>query len=231
MVNDNYFIESAVLNKENLTLKSKRKHDEIETYFYDQKKEKDYRIIFFNKINNGLYKELIKSMNIFIEKYNVHKTLIIGLGNSLVIGDSLGPKTTSKVIATNQYNDFLTIPKIALFNPEVVERTGIMSFDLIKMVVRELKPDCIIMIDSLCTTNINNLNKCIEINDSGIIPGSYLKDNKEINANTFNIPVISLGIPLVFKYKNHYLTTCNINQDLEQLSDLISKVFNKLFVL
>ncbi len=230
-MNEQYFIESAVLNKDDLRLKSKRKNDEIETYCYDQKNEKDYRIIFFNTINNGLYKELIKSLNIFIEKYNVNKTLIIGLGNSLVVGDSLGPKTTSKIIATNQYNDFLTIPKIALFNPEVVERTGIMSFDLIKLVVKELKPDCIIIIDSLCTTNINNLNKCIEINDSGIIPGSYLKDNKEINSKTFNIPVISLGVPSVFKFEKYYLASSDINQSIEGLSDLIAKVINKLFVL
>ena len=148
-MNLDFYIESAVLDKENMKLRSKKKLDEMEVYTYNQKNEKDFRVIFFNNINNSLYKELVKSLNIFLEKYNVSKTLVVGLGNSLVLADSLGPKTTSKIIATNQYNDFLTIPKIALFNPEVVERTGIMSFDLIKLVVKEINPECIIIIDSL----------------------------------------------------------------------------------
>lgn len=229
-MNTNFYIESAVLDKNDMKLKNKKKASEIEVYSYDQKNDKDFRIIFFNSINNNLFKELVRSLNIFLEKYNVSKTLVIGLGNSLVLADSLGPKTTSKIIATNQYNDFLTIPKIALFNPEVVERTGIMSFDLIKLVVNELNPECIIIIDSLCTSKLENLNKCIEINDSGIIPGAYIKNNKEINAKTFNIPVISIGIPLVFKYNGNYLTSSNINQVVEEVSDLISKAINKIFI-
>ena len=229
-MNLDFYMESAVLDKENMKLRSKKKLDEMEVYSYNQKNEKDYRVIFFKNINNNLYRELVKSLNVFLEKYNVNKTLVVGLGNSLVLADSLGPKTTSKIIATNQYNDFLTIPKIALFNPEVVERTGIMSFNLIKLVVNEINPECIIIIDSLCTSKIENLNKCIEINDSGIIPGAYIKDNKEINSKTFNIPVISIGIPLVFKYNGDYLTTSNINQVIEDLSDLISKAINKIFI-
>lgn len=225
-----YFIESAVLNKKELKLKAKRKNDNVETYLYDQKNENDYRIIFFKTINDGLYKELMKSLNIFIEKYNINKTLIVGLGNSMVIADSLGPKTTSKIMATNHYNDFLTIPKIALFNPEVVEKTGIMSYDLIKLVVNEIKPECIIIIDSLATSNIDNLNKCIEINDSGIIPGFYLKDNKEINSNTFNIPVISIGTPTIYLYKEKYLTTGAINQYIDEMSELIAKAINTIFI-
>lgn len=230
-MNRDFYIESAVLDKDNMKLESKKRANDVMVYSYDQKNEKDFRIIFFNNINNhNLDKELRKSLNIFLEKYNVKKTLVIGLGNSLVLADSLGPKTTSKIMATNQYNDFLTIPKIALFNPEVVERTGIMSYDLIKLVVQEISPDCLIIIDSLCTKKLDTLNKCIEINDSGIIPGSYIKDNKEINHKTFNIPVISIGIPLIFKHNNYYLTSSNINQVIEEVSDLISKAINKLFI-
>ena len=100
-MNLDFYIESAVLDKENMKLRSKKKLDEMEVYTYNQKNEKDFRVIFFNNINNSLYKELVKSLNIFLEKYNVSKTLVVGLGNSLVLADSLGPKTTSKIIATN----------------------------------------------------------------------------------------------------------------------------------
>ena len=46
------------------------------------------------------------------------------------------------------------------------------------MVVKKLKPSMIIMIDSLATNNEEYLNNCIEINNTGIIPGSAIKDNK-----------------------------------------------------
>lgn len=177
-----------------------------------------------------LLKEIIKVLKKFLKEYNTKKTLIIGLGNSSIDADSIGVKTTNKIIATNHYNDFLTIPKIALFNPEVTEKTGINSFNLIKLVVRDLKPECIIIIDSLSTKNNEYLNSCIEINDTGIIPGSALRNNKEINRKTFNIPVISIGVPLVYEIKNNLYTTPNVKLATDILSELIANALNKIFL-
>ena len=62
-------------------------------------------------------------------------------------------------MATNHFTDFLNLPKVALFNPEVTEKTGISSYSLIEMVVKKLKPTVIIIIDSLATNNEMYLNR------------------------------------------------------------------------
>lgn len=179
----------------------------------------------------SIAKELEKILRSFFKKYVKNsKVLIIGLGNDNIIADSLGPKVTNNLIATNQYHDFLTIPKVALFNPSVTEKTGINSFKLIEMVVNTLKPDIILIIDSLATKYKEYLNYTIEINDTGIIPGSALNDSKEISQKTFNIPVISIGIPLCLNINNELYTTTNINDVLRRSSKLISNVLNKILV-
>ena len=138
----------------------------------------NFDYISLHKQEMALKKEVMKILNVFFKNENPARPLIIGLGNSSVLCDSLGIKTTNKVMATNHFTDFLNIPKVAIFNPEVTEKTGISSFGLIEMVVKKLKPTVIIMIDSLATTNEVYLNNCIEINNTGIIPGSAIKDNK-----------------------------------------------------
>lgn len=238
------FMDLAEKNhNNNILIEQKRiKNITINHYIVDEhnskkikKEEGEFYSINFNeetlaKYKKQIIKEVIKSLKQLLNTKKCHKTLIIGLGNSEIAADSIGVLTTNKIIATNHYNDFLTIPKIALFNPEVTEKTGISSFNLIKLVVNDLKPDCIIIIDSLLTENDNYLNKCIEINDIGIIPGSALRDNKEINKKTFNIPVIAIGVPLVIKQKNKLYTTPEVSLISDLISDIISESINNIFL-
>lgn len=198
----------------------------------------DYYLIKYNEYNVYQNEKLIinqvkKALRKLLKKYNISnhpKVLVVGLGNASIIADSLGPKTTEKMIATNHYDDFLTIPKVAILNPSIVYKTGIKSFDIIKMVNDSLKPDFLLFIDTMQTTDFNNVNKIIEINDQGIIPGSYLNINKEINVDTFSKPIISIGIPLIYSKDDTQLTIPNINEVVENTSNIISKALNSLFL-
>ena len=110
----------------------------------------DYFTITFDSVSlhqkgNAIKKELMKILRILFKDLKTTDPLIIGLGNSSILCDSLGVSTTNKVMATNHFTDFLNMPKVALFNPEVVEKTGISSYSLIEMVVRKLKPSMIII--------------------------------------------------------------------------------------
>ena len=214
----------------------------VNHYLIDEKRSKDlkkqegefYVLNFSEELlltkSDVIKKETQKILKKFLKEYKSKRTLVIGLGNSDVAADSFGVKTTNKIIATNHYNDFLTIPKIALFNPEVTEKTGINSFNLIKLVVKDFKPDTIIIIDSLATKYNEYLNKCIEINNTGLVPGSALRDNREITKKTFNIPVISIGIPLVIEIDNKLYTTPNVDQINDLVSDIISDALNNIFL-
>lgn len=178
-----------------------------------------------------LTKEITKVLKHFKKSIkNYGTTLIVGLGNSSIPCDSLGPKTTDKVIATNHFLDFLTIPKVALFVPEVIGKTGISSFELIKMLVNYLKPSSIIVIDSLVTNNYKHLNRCIEISNTGIIPGSALKTNKKINSKTFNIPLIAIGVPLVIELNKNIYTSFNVDEEVSKISSILANALNNLFL-
>ena len=202
--------------------------------FVAKKKRGDYFSILFNLVSlhknkKGIKKELIKILKYFFKDLKTTNPLIIGLGNSSILCDSLGVKSTNKIIVTNHFSDFLSLPKVAIFNPEVIEKTGISSFNLIKMVVCSLKPSVIIIIDSLATNNIDYLNNCIEIHNAGIVPGSAIRDNKKIDENTFNIPIISIGAPLVFEYQKELLASSYIGEVVDIISSIIADALNDLF--
>ena len=185
--------------------------------------------IFMHEKRKIIKRELVRILKILFKDLKATDPLIIGLGNSSILCDSLGVMTTNEVMATNHFTDFLNIPKVALFNPEVVEKTGISSFSLIEMVVKKLKPSVIIMIDSLATNNKEYLNSCIEINNTGIIPGSAIKDNKKIDQNTFGIPVVAIGVPLVLQIGKEMYTTPNVGEVVRITSSIIGDALNDLF--
>lgn len=223
---ENLFIDASLENKkENITIKSNKK---FKLTYYKEDNEY-YTLNFDNALEPSLIKETIKIITSLLKKYHsTYKTLIIGLGNEKIIGDSLGKETLDKIIATNQY-DFLTIPKVALFKPSVVNNTGIDSFRLIKMVVNSLKPDVIILIDSCITKNANYLNKTIEINDAGIIRSSAISSNKEITKETFNIPIIAILVPLIIKFDDQFYTAIDAHENISNISNIISKALNKIY--
>ncbi len=241
----NLFLDVGVEKIEPKTIVEEKKNAFFKTshYFISKenkkrlkKEEGDYFIITFSYDNlilkqNLLAKEVERILKTFLKKYQKSRTiLVVGLGNKNVLADALGVNTTDKLIATNQYQDFLTIPKIALFNPSVIEKTGISSFKLIEMVVKDLKPDIILMVDSLLTKENSYLNQAIEINDTGIIPGVALNSAKEINKKTFRIPVISIGVPCVLKKNKTYYTTTTIQEVIDASSNIISSSIHHLFI-
>ena len=214
---------------------------QIRHFCVDYKSEKlikrirgDYYTITFDYISmhqkaKTIQKEFMKILKELLNNLKAVDPLIIGLGNSQVLCDSLGVTTTNKIMATNHFTDFLNLPKVAIFNPEVTEKTGISSFSLIEMVVKKLKPSMIIMIDSLATSNKDYLNNCIEINNTGIIPGSAIKDNKRIDENTFGIPVIAIGVPLVLEIGRDMYSTPNVGEVIDVVSNIIANGLNDLF--
>ncbi len=189
----------------------------------------NFDYVSLQKRSKALKKEVIKILSTFFGKVKTTKPLIIGLGNSSIDCDSLGVRTNNKLMRVNHFADFLNMPKVALFNPEVTLKTGISSFSLIEMVVKKLKPTVLIIIDTLATNNEDYLNNCIEINNTGIISGRAIKDNKRIDQSTFLIPVIAIGVPLVLEQNKKLYTTPNVKDIVELTSDIISDALNDLF--
>ena len=174
-------------------------------------------------------KRLFKKMKIGKDK----TCLVIGLGNKDSTFDSLGVKTANNILVTryiaktgNLDNNYMNISAIT---PGIEAQTGISSFEIINSVVETIKPDFLIVIDSLSTNSIDRINKNIQISNVGIKPGSAIDDNsKEISFETLKIPVLSIGVPTVISHDNLIITVREIDYLIEKLSMLISTSINSI---
>lgn len=128
--------------------------------------------------------------------------MIIGLGNDKSTPDSLGPLVVNNIIVTNHIyilNELSSnYKRLSAINPGVMGQTGIETSDIIEAIVNKIKPDYLIVIDSLASKSIERLNKTIQITNTGIHPGSGIGNKrKEISFETLKIPVIAIGVPTV----------------------------------
>ncbi len=169
-----------------------------------------YKTISFKDITDkDNYKEVeevfIKALHKLFNDLDISNTdsvLIIGLGNSKSTPDSLGPKVIDNVLVTNHLFELGEVEegyrRTASFKPSVTGITGIETKDIIESLVEKVKPNFLIIIDSLASSNISRLNKTIQLTSSGINPGSGIGNNRlELSMETLHIPVISIGVPTV----------------------------------
>lgn len=151
----------------------------------------------YEKVKEVLIKQLKKIINL---KDN-DKCLVIGLGNELLLPDSLGPKVTKQIIVTEPIYKFDNLDnkyrRVSIFNPSVYGVTGVETTSIVSSVIDTVKPNLVIVIDSLMSKSINRINKTIQITDAGISPGSGIGYTKEISKDILGIPIISIGIPTV----------------------------------
>lgn len=155
----------------------------------------------YHNVLNVFKKELLNVMKYLNIKDN-ESCLIIGLGNSKIISDALGSKSIDNVIVTRHLyllGDVDTkYRNVSILEPRVMGVTGIDSYEIIKNTIKEIKPDFIMTIDSLCAADIRRLNKTIQITTAGITPGSGIGNSrKELSFDTLGVKVIAIGVPTV----------------------------------
>lgn len=153
---------------------------------------------------DGVVNDIVLVLQRFYKINKTKPTLIIGLGNTFTAPDALGPEVISHIQPTAHiFNNFEeTIQKkispVCLFTPGVLGNTGIPTFDTVKSIVEETDPGSIIIIDALATTSITRICNTVQLTDTGIRPGSGInRNNKEINTNNMNVPIIAIGIPTI----------------------------------
>lgn len=131
--------------------------------------------------------------------------LAVGLGNTRITPDAVGPKSVSMVLATRHIGKELSdeiglgeLRSVAGFVPGVLGRTGLEAVESVKGLVGAVSPSAIIVVDALAARKLSRLGTTIQISDIGIIPGSGVGNaRKEITERSVGVPVISVGIPTV----------------------------------
>ena len=124
---------------------------------------------------------LVSELSILLNKLCIRDNdtcLIVGLGNRASTADSLGPKTIDKVMVTRHLFELDTnvkegIRSVAAITPGVMASTGIETYDIITSLISKVKPNFLIVIDSLASSSIDRINRTIQITDTGIHPASH----------------------------------------------------------
>lgn len=204
-INDKNLIREEVINNIKISRVVMDKNNLL------NKKEGNYITIELTDITNyedreNVGKVLVNEIKDILNKNNIkdnYECLVIGLGNKKSTPDALGPMVIDNILVTRYLFELNAdvkegIRKVSAIIPGVMGNTGIETIDIIKGIVDNVKPKFIIVIDSLCASSIERLNKTIQLTDTGIHPGSGIGNmRKEISKNTLGIPVIAIGVPTV----------------------------------
>ena len=200
-IDTNLVISTVVIETENgaKTMgKPKGTYITIEAGNMDEEDEDYHR-----EISTQLARVIKKLVPVKKEELSV---LVVGLGNRAVTPDSLGPRVVDNLYITrhilNEYGKFAFgkegVNRISSIVPGVMTQTGMESMEIVAAVVKETKPDFVIVVDALAARNTKRLNRTIQVTDTGINPGSGVGNHRHgINEKSLGVPVIAIGIPTV----------------------------------
>jgi spore protease len=195
---ENIKITTVTVKKEHEKLLGKRKGKYVTLQIIDATDFKNAKKI---------EKVLAKTICEFLKEKNIKPSdhgLIIGLGNDKSTPDALGPMVISNILVTKHL--FKLAPEevdkgfrpVSAIIPGVMGSTGIETSDIVNAIIREIKPQFLIVVDALASTSIERVNKTIQMTDTGIHPGSGVGNIRaEISEKTAKIPVIAIGVPTV----------------------------------
>lgn len=152
----------------------------------------------------GEAKVIAKTMEEFFPK-NENGVLIVGLGNSDITPDALGPKAISYCFATRHISGELKksigmeqLRSVCAIATGVLGKTGIETAEIVSSLVKSLAPSFVVVIDSLAAKSVTRLGNTIQMSNVGISPGSGVQNaRKELSFATLGVPVIAIGVPMV----------------------------------
>ncbi|MBQ8798097.1 MAG: GPR endopeptidase [Lachnospiraceae bacterium] len=134
------------------------------------------------------------------------EVLVVGLGNREATPDALGPVAVDELVVTRhlilqlgeEFRKKYHLTSFCALAAGVLAQTGMESGEVIKSVVRELKPDVVIAVDALAARSTKRLGTTVQITDTGIYPGAGIGNNRQaLNKETLGVPVIAVGVPTV----------------------------------
>lgn len=153
-----------------------------------------------NDVSESLGRTLKKLLNVNKED----KILVVGLGNSKVTPDALGPLVVEKIMVTRHLSSVMPdaiddeVISVGAIAPGVLGVTGIETFEIVDSLVKKIRPTLVICIDALGSRKTQRVNKTIQICDTGISPGAGVGNHRmKLNKETLGVKVIGIGVPTV----------------------------------
>lgn len=131
--------------------------------------------------------------------------LVVGLGNTEITPDALGPQSMKYILATRHIKRELVhtaglekLRAVSVIAPGVLGQTGIEVSEIVTSLVKSIQPSAVIVIDALAARELSRLGCTIQISDTGISPGSGVGNRRKgISQEQVGVPVIAIGVPTV----------------------------------
>ena len=197
---------------------------------------------YHREISQEIMRHLCNLMNLEREQ----SILVVGLGNSAITADSLGPHVVENLHITRhiireyglQSLCREKVHRISGIVPGVMAQTGMETSEIIQGIVAETKPDVVIAIDALAARSIRRLNRTIQITDTGINPGSGVGNHRVgLTEENLQVKVIGIGVPtvvdaatIVHDSMAHLLDTLEETEQKEFLEEMIAPHLHTMFV-
>jgi len=176
--------------------------------------------------------ELAKYLKELLGTEEEKSVLVVGLGNRDVTPDALGPEAVGNLMITRhvvrEYGKAALgkekVHQVSGIVPGVMAQTGMETFEIVKGIVEETKPDVVVAIDALAARSSKRLNRTIQISDAGIHPGSGVGNHRNsLTRETLGVPIVAVGVPTV-------VNAATIIYDATGSSDAITPNLNGMFV-
>ena len=164
--------------------------------------------------------------------------LVVGLGNSAITADSLGPHVVDNLYITRHMIREYGLKsmgkermhRVSGIIPGVMAQTGMETSEIVHGIVTETKPDVVIAIDALAARSTRRLNRTIQITDTGINPGSGVGNHRVgLTEENLQVKVIGIGVPTVVDAATivrdsmaHLLDALEETEQKEFLEEMIS---------
>ena len=190
--------------------------------------------------------EISSHLKQLIDLKKERSILVVGLGNSAITADALGPHVVENLRMTRhiirEYSlrgiGHEKMHRISGIVPGVMAQTGMETAEIIQGVVSETKPDVVIAIDALAARSVRRLNRTIQITDTGIHPGSGVGNHRNgLTEENLQVKVIGIGVPtvvdaatIVHDSMAHLLDALEESEQKEFLDEMIAPNLYSMFV-
>ena len=137
--------------------------------------------------------------------------LVLGLGNGYMTADAVGKRTVEKIITTRKADYGKNLRKVCAFAASVSGITGIDSFEIAEGLTREISPDLIICVDSLCAFRTDRIGRSYQLSSCGIKAGSGSDKpgGKRLCEESLGVPVLAIGVPFVVSARRLLHDACS----------------------
>ncbi len=179
--------------------------------------------------------ELARELQELMELEQGQSVLVVGLGNTGVTPDALGPQTLPRLFITRHLIEgmpehFGGCRSVSAVAPGVLATTGVESLELVRGVVSHVKPDRVLCVDALAAGSVDRLCSTVQCSNAGIAPGSGVGNCRApFSKETLGVPVCAVGVPTVVDAPgaaSMIVTPRDIDEQIRYLSALVAGGIN-----